>query len=54
MIIVSDTTPILSLLKVGRLGLLESLYHEIVVPQAAYDELTRNEEYKNEIKEIVG
>lgn len=52
MIIVSDTTPILSLLKVGRLGLLESLYHEIVVPEAVYDELTRNEEYKNEIKEI--
>lgn len=46
MIVVSDTTPILSLLKAGRLELLEKLYRTVVVPEAVYSELTSNIAYK--------
>lgn len=52
MIIISDTTPILSLLKAGRLELLEKLYQTVVVPEAVYDELTNNIAYKEE-KEVI-
>lgn len=52
MIIISDTTPILSLLKVGRLELLETLYHTVVVPEAVYNELTSNDSYEEERREI--
>lgn len=44
MIVVSDTTPIFSLLKAGRLGVLETLYQTVMVPEAIYDELTSNAE----------
>lgn len=53
MIVVSDTTPILSLLKAEKLELLEMLYQKIVVPEAVYDELTANADYKNEREKIV-
>lgn len=53
MIVVSDTTPILSLLKAGKLGLLEILYQKIVVPEAVYNELTVNADYKDEREEII-
>lgn len=52
MIIISDTTPILSLLKAGRLELLEMLYHTVVVPEAVYNELTNNDNYEEERREI--
>lgn len=52
MIVVSDTTPILSLLKAGRLELLEKLYRTVVVPEAVYSELTSNIAYKEEKEEI--
>src|SRR5690606_29773614 len=37
--VVCNTTPILSLLKVGRLHLLKDLYGEIIIPRAVYDEI---------------
>ncbi len=37
--VVSNTTPILSLLKIGKLDLLKELYGSIIIPQAVYDEL---------------
>ncbi len=40
MIVISDTTPILSLLKAGHLELLEKLYGNVLVPNAVYHELT--------------
>lgn len=52
MIVISDTTPILSLLKAGRLQLLEKMYRTVVVPEAVYDELTGNSDYEEERKEI--
>lgn len=42
MIVVSDTSPILNLSAVGRLGLLRDLYGEIVIPPAVAAELARN------------
>ncbi len=41
-IIVSDTTAITHLAKINALDLLNSLYNEILIPQAVYDELTKN------------
>ncbi len=40
MIVVSDTTPIISLLKAGQLELLEKLYGNVLIPRAVYRELT--------------
>ena len=48
MIVVSDTTPILSLLKAGRLSLLEELYKTVAVPKAVFAELTSNAAYEDE------
>ena len=40
MIVVSNTTPILSLYKIGRLGLLERLFGRVFVPVAVYNEIS--------------
>lgn len=53
MIVISDTTPILSLLKAGKLDLLKILYQRVVVPEAVYDELTANADYKDEKEKIL-
>lgn len=53
MIVISDTTPILSLLKAGKLDLLKILYQRVVVPEAVYDELTVNADYKDEKEKIL-
>ena len=42
MIVVSDTTPIISLLKAGQLELLRKLYATVLIPTAVYRELTEN------------
>ena len=39
MIVVSNTTPILSLFKIGKLNLLQSLFGQVTVPMAVYDEI---------------
>ena len=39
MIVVSNTTPILSLYKIGKLNLLQSLFGQVIVPVAVYDEI---------------
>ncbi len=40
MIVVSDTTPLISLLKINRIDLLEKLFGDVLIPQAVFDELT--------------
>jgi predicted nucleic acid-binding protein len=40
LIVVSDTSPILNLARIGRLELLQLLYHQILIPDAVYRELT--------------
>lgn len=39
MIVVSDTTPISELTKIGRLTLLREVYPRVIIPQEVYDEL---------------
>lgn len=48
MIVVSDTTPLISLLKINRLNLLEKLYGSVLIPKAVFSELTSNEIYDAE------
>ncbi|WP_254563865.1 DUF3368 domain-containing protein [Oscillatoria sp. HE19RPO] len=40
MIVVSNTTPLSELAKIGRLNLLPDLFGKIIIPQEVYDELT--------------
>lgn len=54
MIVISDTTPILSLLKAGRLDLLQRLYENVIIPEAVYNELTINPLFKDERDKIAG
>lgn len=49
MIIISDTTPILYLLKIDELDLLHVIFDEIHIPRKVYEELTCNKKYQNEI-----
>ncbi len=39
MIVVANTTPIISLASVGRLDILEKLFGKIIIAQAVYDEI---------------
>ena len=48
MIVISDTTPIISLFKAGQLELLHKLYKTVLIPQAVYRELTENPSYVKE------
>lgn len=52
MIVISDTTPIISLLKANHLELLERLYGNVLIPEAVYRELTENPAYSKEAKTI--
>jgi predicted nucleic acid-binding protein len=40
LIVVSDTSPVLNLARIGRLELLPSLYHQVLIPSAVFEELT--------------
>ncbi len=48
MIVVSDTTPVISLMKANQLELLEKLYGNVLIPEAVYRELTENPVYAEE------
>ena len=52
MIVVSDTTPLISLLKINRLDLLEKLFGDVLIPQAVFDELTDDERFRLEADQI--
>ena len=52
MIVVSDTTPLISLMKLGAINLIEGLYGEILIPEAVYNELTCNNKFFEEAKII--
>ena len=49
MIVVSDTTPLISLLKIERLDLLKKLFGNVLIPQAVYEELTVDERFSMEV-----
>ena len=48
MIVVSDSTPLITLMKAQRLDMLQGLFGRVVVPEAVFSELTINEQYANE------
>ena len=48
MLIVSDTTPIISLIKAKHLELLETMFQTVMIPQAVYDELVCNTRFADE------
>jgi predicted nucleic acid-binding protein len=48
MIVVSDTTPLITLMKVGRLNILHSMFGEVCIPKAVFSEVTGNETFENE------
>lgn len=54
MIVVSDTTPVISLMKIGKLDLLERLFGEIQIPEAVYEELVSSPRFEMEAGQIRG
>lgn len=46
MIVISDTTPIISLLKINQLELLNHLFGEVQIPDAVYEELISNAKFQ--------
>lgn len=52
MIVVSDTTPVISLMKAGQLELLRQLFGVVYIPEAVYRELTDNEAFSEEVRMI--
>ena len=54
MLVVSDATPLISLMKASQLGLLESLFGRVLVPNAVYQELTTSERFREEAELVRG
>lgn len=52
MIVVSDTTPVISLMKAGQLELLRQLFGVVYIPEAVYRELTDNEAFFEEVRMV--
>jgi predicted nucleic acid-binding protein len=43
LIVVSDTSPVLNLARIGRIELLQQLYHEVLIPSGVYEELAASQ-----------
>ncbi len=52
MIVVSDTSPITNLLKIGKIDLLQQIFGEVIIPVGVYEELTRIPAQKEKIENI--
>ena len=52
MIVISDTTPLISLLKIDRLNLLEKMFGTVQIPKGVFAELTDNPKYESEAEII--
>lgn len=48
MIVISDTTPIITLIKINHIDLLEKLFGEVFIPEAVFRELTTNTAFADE------
>jgi len=53
MVIVSDTTPVIFLLKINRLDLLQKLFGEVLIPNVVYAELTSNTRFADEAEAVI-
>ena len=54
MIVVSDTTPLICLLKLDLLVVLQKMYREVALPEAVFDELAANTVFQEEAQAIRG
>lgn len=52
MIVVSDTTPLISLMKASRLDVLQKMFGEILIPETVFEELTTNDCFQEEAEQI--
>lgn len=52
MIVIADTTPVISLLKINRLDMLEKAFGEVLIPDAVYAELTADERFMDEAEMV--
>jgi predicted nucleic acid-binding protein len=50
MIVVSDTSPITNLIKIGRLDILQNLFNEVIIPSKVYEELVNYEQQLEEVR----
>jgi len=52
--VISNTTPIISLLKIGKLPILKNLYGEIFIPQEVFNEIEagKNKEFYTDLSKI--
>lgn len=48
MIVVSDSTPLISLMKAEQLDVLQKLFREVLIPETVYQELTTSEDFQEE------
>ena len=46
--VVSDSDPLISMVKIGRLDLLNEMFGEVVVPRSVFDEITSNKKFPGE------
>ena len=53
MIVVADTTPIITLIKLQRLDLLEKLFDTVFLPHAVFEELISNSKYLTEAQMVI-
>ena len=49
MIVVSDTSPITNLLKIGKINLLQEIFEDIIIPEGVYEELARIPNQKKQL-----
>jgi len=52
MIVIADTTPLISLMKNGHLDLLHQLFGRVIIPNAVFQELVSNPRFADEGKRI--
>ena len=54
--VVSNTTPLISLLKTDKLQILKVLYTEIYIPQEVFNEIEagKNKEFYTDLSKIIG
>jgi predicted nucleic acid-binding protein len=52
MIVISDTTPLISLMKIGQLNLVYRMFGEIQIPEAVFKELVSNKRFSEESRQI--
>ena len=52
MIVVSDTTPLIALMKAAQMELLQKLFGKVLIPNAVYLELTSNASFREESETI--